>query len=377
MHQHSLISDLYAAANGRVAWEEALGGLADYLGLWMVQLLSIDGRNGNLLFSAYGGTGCSPEVALNYVRYFNTIDPRIPLALAPPANRLTASSDETKGNVCSQASSFHREFLHPYGGGNLVGTKLAEVEHVQFLLALVTPPGPATAEQTHFESVKDLMHHFCEAVRNMAHVHKSYEELGMARELLDQFDYPMLLIDESRRIRHKNKTACAALQCADVLFEQGGYVVCRKSSNESAVTEAIASLRTSAPSLPQERSRRVVCLTKPDMSPYLAFLSSMRPQDTMGVFGDTPALLMVLHDPGECRSSLDPFIVAECFDLTPAEARVAVQIVNGASSKEIAQRSGAALPTVRTQLKRVMEKTGVSRQSDLVRLLLGVPSRLK
>ncbi|HVR52898.1 MAG TPA: helix-turn-helix transcriptional regulator, partial [Pseudorhodoferax sp.] len=62
-------------------------------------------------------------------------------------------------------------------------------------------------------------------------------------------------------------------------------------------------------------------------------------------------------------------------DLTPAEARVAVQVAAGASLKEIAQRHGTALATVRTQLHSVMAKVEVERQADLVRALLALPVR--
>jgi len=97
----------------------------------------------------------------------------------------------------------------------------------------------------------------------------------------------------------------------------------------------------------------------------------------MGAFGQLPRALVILHDPTESQIQAVPnaLILGECFDLTPAEARVAVQIAAGATVKEIAWRSGAALPTVRTQLGCIMAKTGVDRQVDLVRVLLTLPVR--
>lgn len=107
----------------------------------------------------------------------------------------------------------------------------------------------------------------------------------------------------------------------------------------------------------------------------LAFVSAVKPDVAMGAFGQLPRALVILHDPAEARahSVPQPLILGECFDLTPAEARVAVQIASGATVKEIALRSGAALPTVRTQLNSIMAKTGVDRQVDLVRVLLTLP----
>ena len=60
------------------------------------------------------------------------------------------------------------------------------------------------------------------------------------------------------------------------------------------------------------------------------------------------------------------------FDLTPAEAKVARGIVAGRTTEELAQDASVSRETIRSQLKSVLGKTGVGRQSDLVRLLSGV-----
>jgi DNA-binding CsgD family transcriptional regulator len=95
----------------------------------------------------------------------------------------------------------------------------------------------------------------------------------------------------------------------------------------------------------------------------------------MGAFGHSSRALIVLHDAKTSRRSMDPFIVAECFDLTPAEARVAVHISNGLNAKEIARLQSVALSTVRTQIQKVLEKAGVERQVDLMRVLMQLPVR--
>ncbi|MDA9432951.1 helix-turn-helix transcriptional regulator [Bradyrhizobium sp. CCBAU 51627] len=62
-------------------------------------------------------------------------------------------------------------------------------------------------------------------------------------------------------------------------------------------------------------------------------------------------------------------LIAGLFDLTPAEARVARELSGGATIDQIADRSGLSRETVRTQLKNVFAKTGLTRQVDLVALL--------
>lgn len=59
------------------------------------------------------------------------------------------------------------------------------------------------------------------------------------------------------------------------------------------------------------------------------------------------------------------------FDLTPAEARVARGIGQAETIDGLADATGVNRETIRTQLKSVLSKTGLSRQQELVSLLAG------
>ena len=61
---------------------------------------------------------------------------------------------------------------------------------------------------------------------------------------------------------------------------------------------------------------------------------------------------------------------AQHFRLTKAESVVAALIAEAHSVPEAAQRLGVSVHTVRTHLRNVFTKTGVNRQSALVRLVL-------
>jgi DNA-binding CsgD family transcriptional regulator len=64
-----------------------------------------------------------------------------------------------------------------------------------------------------------------------------------------------------------------------------------------------------------------------------------------------------------------PEVVARTFKLTMAEIRVLFAIVEVGGVPEVADVLGIAPTTVRTHLSRVYEKTRVSRQADLVKLV--------
>jgi DNA-binding CsgD family transcriptional regulator len=62
-------------------------------------------------------------------------------------------------------------------------------------------------------------------------------------------------------------------------------------------------------------------------------------------------------------------LVRSLFDLTAAEARIARSLSAGETLDDIAETGGVSRNTVRTQLRGVMEKTGCTRQAELVSLL--------
>lgn len=59
------------------------------------------------------------------------------------------------------------------------------------------------------------------------------------------------------------------------------------------------------------------------------------------------------------------------FDLTPAEARVARGISEAQTIESLALAAGVSVETIRSQLKAVLSKTGLSRQQELINLLAG------
>ena len=73
--------------------------------------------------------------------------------------------------------------------------------------------------------------------------------------------------------------------------------------------------------------------------------------------------------------------LAEAYDLTAAECRVLREIVQGSGLVDTARTLRVAVPTARTHLQHIFEKTNVNSQAELVRLVmnsslqLSVPGR--
>jgi DNA-binding CsgD family transcriptional regulator len=87
------------------------------------------------------------------------------------------------------------------------------------------------------------------------------------------------------------------------------------------------------------------------------------------VFTQASALLVVT--PVDRATVPTAEVLQGLFDLTPAEARIARGIGQAETVETLADATGVNRETVRSQLKAVLAKTGLSRQQELISLLAG------
>ena len=87
------------------------------------------------------------------------------------------------------------------------------------------------------------------------------------------------------------------------------------------------------------------------------------------------AALVLVVDPAS-RARIDPELVSQSLGLTPAEGQVAAMLAEGKTVREIAAATGRRESTIRWHLHHICNKHGISRQVELVQLVLplaGIP----
>ena len=83
------------------------------------------------------------------------------------------------------------------------------------------------------------------------------------------------------------------------------------------------------------------------------------------------AALVLMVEPGRWPR-IDPGLVATTLGLTPAESQVAVWLAEGKSAGEMATATGLTKGAIYWHLKQIYRKLPISRQVDLVRLVLSI-----
>ena len=82
------------------------------------------------------------------------------------------------------------------------------------------------------------------------------------------------------------------------------------------------------------------------------------------------ALVLIVEPRSQYR--IDPDLVARTLGLTPTESRVAAGLAEGKSVRDMAEATGRTQGSIYWHLKQIYQKQPVSRQEDLVRLVLSI-----
>jgi DNA-binding CsgD family transcriptional regulator len=143
----------------------------------------------------------------------------------------------------------------------------------------------------------------------------------------------------------------------------GDRVRFANNSAQSLFVDALAALEAASDA---RTGRSIPVAASHDNPPLVAHLLPLRGVGR-DIFAQAVALLFVT--PVTHQKAPQAELIEALFDLTPAEARIASQMVEGKSVAAIARAQGVTQNAVRMHLKSVFSKTGVTRQAELVSLL--------
>ena len=194
-------------------------------------------------------------------------------------------------------------------------------------------------------------------------------EAAALADSLDTMSSAMFIVGSAARIVHANASGYAMVAEARVLSAPGG----RLTAGDRVAEQALLDSLTTAESGDVALGWRGVAipLRSRDDERYVAHVLPLTAGARRKAGVSYGAVAAVFVRMAAFDIPYPPVVIAQEFRLTPAELRVLFSIVDSDGVSEVAEILGIAQATVRTHLHRVFEKTGTSRQADLVKLVAG------
>ena len=321
------------------------------------------------------------DLGQEYVRDFYSGDERflpgshgrIPRFMALPDRRLFRVTDLLTERE-RKMSAVYNEFLHRTRGQHGLNVRMDGPDGLDICMAFGDAVGTVGWSSVDVETIEHLIPHVRQFVR-VRHALIRADVRGAAlSSLLDNNMVGVIYLGRRGVILEANARARDILRSREGVSDRDGVLSCSMAADDARLGELLADVlpgrgrQPSSGSMTVERS-----LLLPRLVVHVSPLSA-GPLD----FGARSAVVLVLLvDPG-ARTAIDADLVAATFRLTRAESQVAAALAEGDTVREIATATFRAESSVRWLVKQIHAKLGISRQADLVRLVLSahhVPKR--
>ncbi len=370
-----LVRLVYHGSTEAVPWQSLLsevGRLLDANWVTLVLRRPVIDRYGLVLVWKQG---FPVRIATAYDQYACAIDPFVNL----PLDRVL-SLDEVINEADLKACEFYKQFLEPENIGQMLGFDFHASGHAQphtlphdggildCHFRICRSDTQARFSGTDRELLKILLPHLKLAV----HLHSQGDVLETERELyagtVDRMQLGMVILDEAGKLLKMTTIASEILKENDGLGMSQGAIKAdyRQGDRElqQLITEALSTATKWKPAV-----AAALAITRPSGRAKLGVIVRAIPLNAWSEGKRRPSVAVMIRDP-ERKSEASHEIMRNLFDLTPAEAALAMQLANGQTLEEASEELGIRKNTARAHLRSIFSKTGVTRQTMLVRLIL-------
>lgn len=365
----ALIGRIYAAGLDADQWSSVLVDIARSCGAESAALVLSDP---NVNHSSVTAPDADPAVIAAYTTQWWAQDPT---ALATSSTAVGALTTlDTTGRDVFYHSAFYNEFWKQSGlGASRVATNLA-LDSGAFASCVLH--AKQAKDETSDETVQRfglIAPHLIRAVDIQRRMWRLDLERTALSTLRGRTGGALAIVDAEARLLFADAAAESLFGSPGAGWFFEGAV----SFDDEVATHALRDLVAACAS-PGGRGGGSVTVRRPgkrsatvEVMPYYA---EARVVSRLDVTGRRPAAILTITDQQAAHDGR-ALELQQRFGLTPAESVLALEILRGDGREAAAGRLGISVSTARTHLSRIYEKTGVNRQAELVRLILGAGGR--
>ncbi|MEX5687586.1 MULTISPECIES: helix-turn-helix transcriptional regulator [Pseudomonas] len=188
---------------------------------------------------------------------------------------------------------------------------------------------------------------------------------GLYSQAISRLSVATLVLDESGSVLQINPVAEEILARSDGLKLVGGRLEATYPSDNRELQRLIrAAFCPDAP-----KSAEAMSVTRPSGLVNLGVVVESIPSLDWAEEKGQPTALVYIRD-ASSKSLASEVVTKQLFNLTKAETALAMELANGLSLEEAAEALNIRRNTARAHLRSIFSKTGVRRQTELVRIML-------
>jgi len=301
----------------------------------------------------------------SYETHFFALDPFVRLS-----ENQVVTAEELIGKQWLQ-STVYQEYLKPLDVRHLLGADIYTKDGIECRLRITRSHDSAPFSEVEKDLVRRLLPHLKRSIQ----IHAQLDFLECERALfagaVNRLLLGMVSFDQNGVIVETNPEARRILGEKDGIWLAGNNL-CLDNSQESRDLQRLLRQALSETTHTEAGPGMVeaMAVTRPSGRAKLGVLIKAVPMGQFSESKQRPAVVVFLRDPESNAAQPSQELVRRLFGLTRMEAQLALLLAEGLTLDEAAEKMNVRRNTARTHLRSIFCKTGVTRQTMLVRLLL-------
>lgn len=368
-----ILASLHEAALDDTRWPEASGLIDDVLGARGNSLVFGAGRPGDeavqIFYAGFFYRGeRHREWEREYFSDYYPVDERVERVRRLPDSRLVPTTDLYTDAELRTSPAFNEALLrgHVQNGLNARMDGPGGTRIVWVVNDPVASDGWSSAQVEYARRLLPHVRHYVSVRRVLAGAGALDASLA---GLLETTGPGVIQLDWRGRIVAASDGAWRLLRTGDGLCDTVGFLRARFPADDAALQRLLA--RALPPFGHQATGGSMALRRPPGRGPIELHVSPVGRSEASLCAWPVAAVVLVA-DAGTRRTAIEPDLLAAHLGLTRAEARVAAMLAEGRTVCDIAESTERGITTIRTHVQRIFRKRGITRQTDLVRLVLSV-----
>ena len=305
------------------------------------------------------------DLEREHLENYHALDERVPRFRQLPARRLVHITDLYTAEELKTSPTYN-ELLPRAGMQDSLNVRLPGLDGSHIGWGLNDPVDSDGWGSSRITMVQRLLPHIQQFVRVRQALARAEARSTTVTALLDNPRIGVLELDRRGRILAGNDRAHTLLRHGDGLVDRDGMLCARAPADQVRLERLVGDALPASGAVAVSGS--MALRRSPVVPPFVVHVKPVGvPHPDHGA--RHVAALVLIVEPG-CQHRINPDLVATTLELTAAETRVAVWLAEGKSVRDIAKATGLSENTLYWHLQQIYQKKSISRQVDLVRLVL-------
>ena len=301
-----------------------------------------------------------------------SLDPGNPYIAMSPFSGMVPDQLVTIGDVLSEkdwrASTYYRDYCEPQGVFHVLAADIVTRDGGVYGFRVTRPETAPDFSRSDREFCSLLVPHIKRALNLHLSINQDRKVSTLYSHAMAQLMVGVVVLDQNGQVIESNPAATAILELKDGLRVVGKQLEASYANDNRKLLGLVRDALTH-PHAAKLTLTEAMSVSRPSgrLSWGLIVQSISSDQWTEGK--QRPSVAVFVRD---TEGRVDPPVrlAQQLFHLTPAETALAIQLANGLSLEEAAEVLNIKRNTARAHLRSIFSKTGVRRQTELVRIFL-------